>query len=58
MKDISNVMLERIIELAKLSGYKPSGNILKDAQDELMLTRFAYRVANELKVKEGEEHGL
>jgi hypothetical protein len=48
---IHEVTLEHIIELAKKSGYKPSGDILKDCQDELMLTRFAYEVANTLEVK-------
>lgn len=52
MKDINHVMLERIIDLAKLAGYKPTGNMLTDMQTELMLTRFAYRIANELKPDE------
>lgn len=52
MKDIANVMLERIIDLAKLAGYTPTGNMLVDMQMELMLTRFAYRIAAELKPTE------
>lgn len=50
MKTINDVMLERIIDIAKSAGYKPTGNMLVDTQAELMLTRFAYRIEHELKV--------
>lgn len=50
MRTIADVMLERIIDIAKEAGYKPTGNMLVDMQAELMLTRFAYRIEHELKV--------
>lgn len=49
MKKIDDVMLERIIELATLAGYKPSGKILKDALDEHIFVKFAYLIAKELE---------
>lgn len=45
---VDALTLERALELATKAGYKPSGQILKDAQDELMLARFAHLVANQL----------
>lgn len=49
---ISDTSLEYIIEMAAKCGYKKTGNILVDAQTELMLTRFAYMVAQHLEVKD------
>jgi len=54
MKKIENIMLERIIELAVESGYKPlPGNtmheMLTNNTMEVLLVRFAHRIAKELE---------
>jgi hypothetical protein len=55
-KKIDDVMLERIIDLAIAAGYKPKDPPLNDVMGqleksalELMLVRFAYRIAKELE---------
>jgi hypothetical protein len=53
VKDITNVSLGHISDLAKLAGYVPEAEVgvlemLKNSQAEVMFVRFAYLVAKEL----------
>lgn len=50
--NINDILIERIIELATESGYRESGDALRDAQAEVMLCRFAHAIAAELQKKQ------
>ena len=53
MKNIADVSLERIAELAQLAGYQPNevktvADMLVNSQHDVMFVRFAYLVAEEI----------